>query len=295
MRCAASVSSAMFCRVLLMISCPTVQKTVIRKHYDVSTLFYRLLWGPHIHHGLWSADETPRTAARQLTERVAVEAGIRQGDHVVDIGCGMGASSIHLAREFGCHVTGVTISSFQRRWATLSSMLSGTSRKTRFLCDDAESVELTAETFDVAWSIECTEHLFDKPVFFQRMSTWLKPGGRVAICAWLAGDEPLDEVGRQQVYDVCEGFFCPSLGTAQDYCGWLTQAGLDVSAVLDWTDQVSRTWEICRDRVAGSGIHRVARLIDPGQLIFLDRFQTILDAYHSKAMRYACFIAKKPR
>ncbi len=277
-----------------MISCPSVQKNVIRKHYNVSTLFYRLLWGQHIHHGLWSADESPQLAAQQLTERVAAEAGIQKGARVVDIGCGMGGSSIHLAKALDCDVTGVTISSFQRRWATMSSWKNGTSRRTRFLCEDAERVQFEPASFDVAWSLECTEHLFDKPAFFRKMATWLKPGGKVAICAWLSGDEPLDEAGRQMVYDVCEGFFCPSLGTTDDYCTWLTDAGLQMKNTLDWTDQVSRTWEICRDRVNKTKMRGVAKLIDRGQLIFLDRFQTILDAYNTKAMRYGCFIAEKP-
>ncbi len=278
-----------------MISCPTVQRDVIRNHYNVSTVFYRLLWGRHIHHGLWTADESPAVAAQQLTERVAAEADIQPGEKVIDIGCGMGASSIHLAKTFQCDVTGVTVSSFQRRWASASSWKNGTARRTRFLCADAESIDFEPETFDVAWSIECTEHLFDKPAFFQKMAGWLKPGGKVAICAWLAGHEPLDAAARQMVYDVCEGFFCPSLGTSQDYVDWLSAAGLDVTSVLDWTDQVSRTWRICRDRANRTGMRTVAKFVDPGQLIFLNRFQTLLDAYNTKAMRYACFVARKTR
>ena len=46
--------------------------------------------------------------------------------------------------------------------------------------------------------------------------------GRMAICAWLAGDDPLDEGATRQVYDVCEGFLCPSLGTRDDYASWIT-------------------------------------------------------------------------
>lgn len=278
-----------------MISCPTVQKDVIRDHYNVSTVFYRLLWGRHIHHGLWTADESPAVAAQQLTERVIAEAGIRHGDRVVDIGCGMGGSAIHLAKTFDCEVTGVTLSSFQRRWARMSSWKNGTRLRTTFLCEDAETVSFEPASFDVAWSIECTEHLFDKPQFFQKTARWLKPGGKVAICAWLAGDDPLDETARQMVYDVCEGFFCPSLGTSEDYQAWMTDAGLEVKRVLDWTDQVSRTWEICRDRANRTGMRTVAHVIDRGQLIFLDRFQTLLDAYNTKAMRYGCFIAEKPQ
>src|SRR5258707_13270892 len=69
-----------------MFSCPTVQKRVIRGHYDRTTPFYRLFWGPHIHHGLWEADESPREAQLQLTEQLATLAWITAGQQLVDIG-----------------------------------------------------------------------------------------------------------------------------------------------------------------------------------------------------------------
>lgn len=276
-----------------MISCPVVRKDVISRHYNVSTIFYRVLWGPHIHHGLWSGNESPKVAARRLTEQLVIEAGIHNGDRVVDIGCGMGGSSIHLARQHHCKVTGVTISPFQKRWASWSSRFAGTSGSTQFLCQDAEKTRFPASSFDVAWSVECTEHLFDKAAFFQQMASWLRPGGKVAICAWLAGDDPLSESKQKLVYDVCEGFFCPSLGSEADYVNWLKAAGLKMHRVHDWTSRVSRTWEICRDRIHRFGIRRVASWIDPGQIIFIDRFQTLLDAYTTGAMKYGCFIAEK--
>ena len=51
-----------------MIVCPTVRKQDIRSHYNLTTLFYRLLWGRHIHHGLWSGNESATVAQQQLTE-----------------------------------------------------------------------------------------------------------------------------------------------------------------------------------------------------------------------------------
>jgi tocopherol O-methyltransferase len=275
-----------------MISCPSIQKDVIRRHYDVSTLFYRVLWGRHIHHGYWEDDESPATAQDQLTDRLAAAASIKAGDNIVDIGCGMGGSSRRLAGKYGCQVTGVTISTFQRRWAALAAMRYGLRRQTKFVLADAEQVEFEPQQFHAVWSIECTEHLFDKPAFIQRAAEWIKPGGAMAICAWLAGPN-LDEAQRQQVYDVCEGFFCPSLATSEEYQQWMSDRGLTVERAEDWTQQVARTWEICRDRVKRFGIHRTAEWIDRGQLIFLDRFQTILDAYRSDAMQYGCFVARK--
>lgn len=277
-----------------MIDCPSVNKQVIRFHYDLSTVFYRLLWGPHIHHGLWKADESPRRAQQQLTETLCHHAAIRAGERVLDVGCGMGASSIHLAQEHECQVVGVTLSRLQCAWAATSSRLRGAANRTKFLRTDAEQLSWPDGSFDVVWSIECTEHLYDKPAFFERAARWLRPGGRMAICAWLAGDDPLNQTQRQMVYDVCEGFFCPSLGAEQDYIRWFEQAGLQMERSEDWTQRVAATWEICRRRVQRTGLRTLASIFDRDTAMFLDRFKTILEAYQTGAMRYGCFVARKP-
>ncbi len=277
-----------------MISCPTVSKHRIRFHYDVGSLFYRLLWGRHIHHGLWEADESPAVAQLRLTETLAREARIGRAARVLDVGCGLGGSSIYLARTLDCRVTGITLSALQRHWATWSAWRRGVGRRTEFRRSDAEEIELPAESFDVVWSIEATEHLFDKPRFFRRAHDWLASGGRVAICAWLAGDDLASDAARRQVYDVCEGFYCPSLGSRQDYQTWIGQAGLVGDVYHDWTDRVVRTWEICARRVSWTGTRWLAPLLDRTAGKFLQRFETILQAYRTGAMRYGCFVAHKP-
>jgi tocopherol O-methyltransferase len=276
------------------IECPNVAKPVVRQHYDLVTPFYRLFWGPHIHHGLWSAEETPAQAQRLLTETLAREAMLRAGEEVLDVGCGMGGSSIYLARELGCRLTGITLSPLQRRWATTSAWWQGVASRTDFRCVDAEAVEYPASTFDVVWSIECTEHLFDKARFFRNAGRWLRPRGRLAICAWLAGDPLESDEQLRQVQQVCEGFFCPSLGTRNDYQNWLSEAGLVVDCVWDWTTRVERTWEICGRRVRRSGVRWLATLVDRNSATFLNAFDTILNAYRSGALRYGCFVAHKP-
>jgi tocopherol O-methyltransferase len=277
-----------------MISVTTVSKPEIQFHYDLSTLFYRLLWGQHIHHGLWENDEAPEVAQLNLTDTLAALAEVRVGDHVVDVGCGMGGSSIRLASRYGAQVTGITLSPVQRLWAMAAARMEGVHRSTEFRRVDAEKAEFERESFDVVWSIECTEHLFDKAAFFRRAATWLKPGGRMTICAWLAGPRAVEPDGAEQVRRVCEGFLCPSLGAADDYVGWMRDAGLVVEPVLDWTDRVTETWEICRRRVQQTRVRWLAKVIDRQTTQFLDDFTTILEAYRSGAMSYGCFVARRP-
>ncbi|MBP90903.1 MAG: hypothetical protein CMJ64_30030 [Planctomycetaceae bacterium] len=277
-----------------MISYDGIKKGEIRSHYELATLFYRLLWGVHIHHGLWNGDESPRRAQRQLIEHLFNEADIPRGASVIDVGCGMGGSSIHLAKHYSCDVTGITLSSVQRRWARTAAMLKGIRGKTDFRRQDAETAEFDDESFDFLWSVECTEHLFDKPAFFQRAARWLRPGGGTALCIWLAGDEPHSEEDVRQVKAVCDAFLCPSLGTEKDYTMWLEDARLEVNRVTDLTPRVTRTWEICKQRVQRSGVSLLSRMLGRNMIQFVDNFDTLLNAYRSGAMKYASIVASKP-
>ena len=277
-----------------MIDCPAVTKSAIRTHYNLATPFYRLLWGEHIHHGLWESGESSSVAQERLIQAMIAKAAVQAGEAVLDVGCGMGGSSIYLARTANCHVTGITISRVQRVWAAVTAWHRGVGSQARFRCADAERVEFAPASFDLVWSIECTEHLFDKPRFFHRAAQWLRPGGRVAICAWLAGSDMAVSDRDQQVHDVCEGFLCPSLGTAADYRGWMEDAGLVCRSYDDWTERVAQTWEICLERIERSGMRTLARPINRDMVLFLDRFKTILHAYRSGAMQYGCFVFDKP-
>ncbi len=276
-----------------MIECLNISEKVIRNHYDVSTLFYRMLWGPHIHHGLWDADETPRVAQLQLTERLASNAEIFSGARVLDAGCGMGGSSRWMAKQFACEVTGVTISPVQRHWAALTATLQRCRPRPRFLCENLERCHFDPGTFDFVWSVECTEHLFEKAQFFQNAARWLKPQGRFAICAWLVGRNETDPDTIRQVQGVCEGMFCPSLGTQGDYENWFQAAGMRIVKSELWTEKVAQTWEICKRRVDRSGVRCLARVLGQNHTLFLSRFDAILNAYRSGAMEYGCFIAER--
>lgn len=198
-----------------------------------------------------------------------------------------------MARNLGCQVTGVTLSPVQRFYAAWAATCGGVKPAPKFVRADAEAIEFPAESADYLWSVECTEHLFNKGAFFKKAATWLKPGGKFALAAWLAGDDPLSEEQTELATRVCKGMFCPSLGSQDDYVRWFEEAGMQVTYTAYWTREVQRTWEICLERVQRSRIRKLAQVLGANHVLFLDHFQAILDAYRTGAMEYGCFVAEK--
>jgi tocopherol O-methyltransferase len=272
-----------------MILGPAITKRKLRLSHELATPYYRLFLGSRIHHGLWNAGESRAEAQVNLMQAVIQEAQLRGGERVLDVGCGIGTSAIHLSKDWKCHVTGVTISRVQQQWATFAAIFGGVSNRTRFLAADAETIELPPGTFDLVWVVECAEYLFDKPGFVERMSGWLRPGGRAVLCAWETGDEPLGEEARRNVYEVCAGFGYPSLSSGQEYREWFNQAGLVVERSSDWTSRVSRTWDISWRDAERSRVHWLARLVGRDRFPFWDHFRAMLTAYQTGAMKYECW------
>ncbi len=271
----------------------TVRCAAIRWHYDLGSLFYRLLWGEHIHHGVWDRDRLPHDAQRALIARLLRGVPLGAEARVLDVGCGLGGTALYLARHFGCHVTGITLSPVQCSWAGLAARWRGLSHRARFRTENAEEVWFDDASFDLVLSIECTEHLFGKQAFFRRVARWLAPGGHLAICAWLATTTAeRDPERRRLVERVCDAFLCPSLATAEEYRDWMTAAGLKVRRVELLGHQVARTWELCLQRTSGWPARWLARLAGKEFVAFLDGFPVILEAYRRGAMEYGLFLAE---
>ncbi len=86
-------------------------KDRIREFYDAVSPHFRDLWGEHLHDGLYErGDETKEAAQEKLVAWLAATAGLAPGSRGLDVGCGMGATSVWLARELGCRMTGITLS-----------------------------------------------------------------------------------------------------------------------------------------------------------------------------------------
>jgi tocopherol O-methyltransferase len=120
----------------------------------------------------------------------------------------------------------------------------------------------------------------------------LRPGGKLALCAWLAADGGRPEHVRL-VAEVCRGMLCPSLASAADYTGWMRAAGFDEVVAEDVTRRVERTWDHCAAVIRRPEMRALRWLMDERTRAFVDSFAAIRRAYAEGAMAYGMFTARR--
>jgi len=271
----------------------TVQTSAaVAAHYDRLDVFYRDVWGEHVHHGYWETGrESVEEAVEGLIRLVAARLELAAGQRVVDIGCGYGASARFLAERYGVDVTGVTISAAQLARARPGA-------GARFLLVDWLANGFEDEEFDRAYAIESSEHMPDKERFFGEAFRVLKPGGRLVVCAWLAGDAPAGWEVRHLLEPICREGRLPGMGSEAEYRALGEAAGFKVVAVEDISKRVSRTWGICARRFLGRVFtdgRYIRMLVDGSEAdrIFAVTVFRLMAAYRTGAMRYGVLVYEK--
>jgi cyclopropane-fatty-acyl-phospholipid synthase len=155
----------------------------IHAHYDLSNDFYRLFLDPSMTYSAALFDRPTlglEEAQREKYRRLADWAGLKKGDHALEIGCGWGGFAEYAAGELGCHVTGITLSKEQAEFARVRLQGQGLADRVDIRLVDYREVE---GSFDAVVSIEMLEAVGHRYLddFFSVCDRVLRPGGRVAL------------------------------------------------------------------------------------------------------------------
>jgi cyclopropane fatty-acyl-phospholipid synthase-like methyltransferase len=134
-----------------------------------------------------------------LTEWLAEALDLRPGMRVLDLGCGRGASSIFLCREFGVQVwaTDLWFSASERLQRTRDA---GVEEGVFPIYADARSLPFATEFFDAIVSIDSFMYYGTDDLYLNYLARLVKPGGVVGIAG--SGvqrevDGPVPEALRQ--------------------------------------------------------------------------------------------------
>lgn len=136
---------------------------------------------------VWVAQQERLDAQLARLGAIARErAALRNGEAVIDVGCGCGGTTLDLATAVGDggRVLAVDLSQPMLDHARARAKRAGLADRIEFQCEDAQAARFTAAGYDVAFS-RFGVMFFDDPVAaFANLRRALRRDGRLAFVCW---------------------------------------------------------------------------------------------------------------
>jgi SAM-dependent methyltransferase len=189
------------------------------------------------------------TGGREATSSFAEQAGFEAGQHLLDIGCGIGGPSRFFAAERGCRVTGIDLTEDYVRTAENLSRRVGLSGKVSYRQASAIALPFEAGTFDGAYMIHVGMNIEDKAALFAGVRRVLKHGGTFALFEVMRAREgelayPVPWAASRET-----SFVAPRA----DYRSALEGAGFEIVSVRDRSGFAGRFFAEVMARSAATG------------------------------------------
>jgi cyclopropane-fatty-acyl-phospholipid synthase len=154
----------------------------VRHHYDVSNEFFSLFLDQSMTYScaIFSRGATTlEQAQEEKLETVARKLALKEGDRVLDVGCGWGAFPLWAATRHGASVVGITLSEPQAAEGRRRAEAAGVADRVEIRVMDYR--DLAGERFDAIASIGMVEHVGSSQIdlYARTLAGLLEPGGRL--------------------------------------------------------------------------------------------------------------------
>jgi cyclopropane-fatty-acyl-phospholipid synthase len=152
-------------------------------HYDLGNDFYRAWLDPGMTYSsamFERGDEPLQVAQERKLGALLDRLDLKPGQRLLEIGCGWGSLAEMAARDYGVHVTGLTLSAEQRAYAEQRLSKAGLADRVSIELIDYRDVE---GRFDAVASVEMVEAVGQDywPSYLQTIARVLEPGRRAAL------------------------------------------------------------------------------------------------------------------
>lgn len=156
-------------------------------------------------HGNEDSEAAKINLNRVLAKRLGISR--MQNPVLVDAGCGVGGTSIYLARHFPhARIKCLNSSARQLQLAERFAAQAGVLEGLEFIQCDFSSSGLRTESADAVFAVESLCHAGDKQRFFAEMWRLLKPGGKFAAFDYIETDLSHSEENLPYYRRFCEGW-----------------------------------------------------------------------------------------
>jgi sterol 24-C-methyltransferase len=187
---------------------------------------------------------------RRHEHYLALRLGLKPGDGVLDVGCGIGGPLREIALFSGAHITGLNNNAYQISRAMYHNGRTGRclDHTTRFVKADFMKMPFDDKTFDAVYQIDATCHAPDQVGCYKEILRVLKPGQSFAGYEWCATDlyDRSNPQHKSVMAEIELGNGLPDVRTTAETIDALKAAGFEVlefcdlalTADIPWWDPV---------------------------------------------------------
>ncbi len=137
---------------------------------------------------------TKHLGSMEATRKLVDLCHLDSGQHVLEVGCGVGATIHYLAREIGCRVVGVDIVEQMIEQARERARAEEIERRVAFAVADARKLPFENDLFDAVMMESVNVFFEDKRAAMSEYARVTKPGGYVGLTEMTWLDAPSAEV-----------------------------------------------------------------------------------------------------
>ncbi|XXK32526.1 class I SAM-dependent methyltransferase [Rhodobacteraceae bacterium nBUS_24] len=246
----------------------------ISHHYDLGNDFYRLWLDNTMTYSsaLFTTGQEDLEAA-QIAKYASMvdQMGVKEGDHVLEIGCGWGGFAEYAAKERGLKVTGLTISKEQLEFSKNRIKNKGLEGKVDIKLQDYRDEK---GRYDGIASIEMFEAVGQKywPVYFDTIKKCLHPGRQATLQIITIQEDRWDVY--QRGVDFIQKYIFPGgmLPSPNVLKSEVQNAGLSVVKSIEFGQSYSQTLRRWHDTFN-------AKWDQAAELGFDDRFRRMWNFY----------------
>jgi MPBQ/MSBQ methyltransferase len=174
------------------------------------------------------------SSQRRLAERIGSDIAARLGSmadvSLLDVGCGRGGPTLHLAAEHGFEVTGIDLVpynvSMARRNATEANL------DAQFVVGNALQLPFDSDSFGICTAIDSPPYISNKRGFLTEMASVTSEGGLVAVSDFIR-PKSLSSEARDAVDTFADAWDLASIATLEQYKRAIAASDFRLDTVVD--------------------------------------------------------------
>lgn len=192
-----------------------------------------------IHYGFYDKNhKTHKRSLMRMNEVISSKLNPQKKWNILDAGCGVGASSIYLAKNHDVTVTGITVSKYQVKKAKKFAKKYGIKRKVQFKIQNFENTNFKPETFNGVFGLESICYASDKKDFINEAYRLLKPGGHFVCADFFAIKKNLNPTEKYAMDNWLNGWVMPNIALKDYFQKSMKNAGFKNIQIADITKNI---------------------------------------------------------